>query len=115
MRGPVVTSVDTYIKSFPADIQELLQAMRSAIQKAAPKATEAMKYGIPTFVQGGNLVHYAAFKKHIGFYPTPDIIIAFKKDLEKYTQSKGAVQFPIDEKLPLGLVGKMVKERIKRI
>lgn len=103
-------SIDAYIAAQPKNIATLLQQMRKTIQKAAPEAEEAMRYGLPTFrLNGKNLVHFGAFKTHIGFYPTPAGITAFKKELKTYKTSKGAVQFPLDEKLPLGLVGKVVR------
>ncbi len=106
-------SIDNYIKKLPEELQVLLLQMRLTIQVAAPKATESMSYGMPTFKLNGNLVHFAAFKNHIGFYPTPSAIIAFKKNLTKYKTSKGAIQFQYSEKLPLGLVSKIVKFRVK--
>jgi uncharacterized protein YdhG (YjbR/CyaY superfamily) len=108
-----LTSIDDYIAKFPADIQILLERMRTTIRKAAPDATEKISYQMPTFYLKGNLVHFAALKNHIGFYPTPSAIIAFRKELTGYISSKGAVQFPIDEPLPLDLVTKMVKFRTK--
>jgi uncharacterized protein YdhG (YjbR/CyaY superfamily) len=107
-----IKSIDEYISCFPRDIQKLLTTMRSTIQKAAPAADEAMKYGLPTFVLNGNLVHFGAFKSHIGFYPAPSGIQAFKKELASYEQSKGAIRFPLDKPLPLTLVSKVVKFRV---
>ena len=104
-------NIDEYIAGYPKDIQKLLQTVRTTISQAAPKAEEAIKYGIPTFTLHGNLVHFAAWKKHIGFYPAPVGIEAFKQELSGYGQSKGAVQFPIDQPLPLALIKKMVKFR----
>ena len=109
------TDIDSYIEPFPPAIQSLLQTVRSTIQKAAPNATESIKYGIPTFELNGNLVHFAAFKNHIGFYPTPSGIEEFKKDLSKYKGAKGSVQFPLDEPLPLPLITRMVKFRVKKL
>lgn len=108
------TSIDAYIKSSPKELQPTLQKIRSTIHKAAPKAEEAIKYGMPAFVLNGNLVFFAAAKKHIGFYPTPGPIVAFKKELEKYVTSKGAVQFPFD-KVPFALITKMTKFRVKEV
>lgn len=108
-----VETIDAYIKQFPEDVQEKLAQMREVIRNAAPKAEEAMKYAIPTFVQEGNLVHFAAFKNHIGFYPAPSALVEFKKELSRYKGSKGAVQFPLDQPLPLALVKRIVKYRIK--
>ena len=107
-------NIDQYIAAFPAEIQKKLKDVRATIRKAAPSAGEAMKYGIPTFTLNGNLVHFAAFKNHIGFYPTPDALVAFKKELAGYEGSKGAVQFPLDEKLPLALIGRITKFRVKQ-
>lgn len=106
-------NITEYILSFPKDTQALLEQMRMTIQKAAPNAKESMKYGMPTFELMGNLVHFAAYKNHIGFYPAPSGIIAFKKELAGYVTSKGAIQFPIDKKLPLTLVTKITKFRVK--
>jgi len=87
--------------------------MRETIQKAAPEAEEKIAYGIPTFTLHGNLVHFGGFAKHIGFYPSPSAIVAFKKELANYKQAKGSIQFPISEPLPLQLVEKIVKFRVK--
>jgi len=108
-----LNSIDEYINNFPADIQLLLNQMRGTIRKAAPDASEKISYQMPTFFLKGNLVHFAALKNHIGFYPTPSAIIAFHKEIKRYISSKGAVQFPLDEPLPLELVTKMVKFRVK--
>ncbi|MCB0489936.1 MAG: DUF1801 domain-containing protein [Cyclobacteriaceae bacterium] len=107
-----VENIDDYILQFPKEVQKLLKQIRSTIKKAAPKAEEAMKYGIPTFVLNGNLVHFAAYKSHIGFYPAPSGLLAFKKEIAKFKSSKGAVQFPIAESLPLDLVTRIVKFRV---
>lgn len=108
-----LSSIDEYIAKFPADIQLLLNQMRTTIRKAAPDASEKISYQMPTFFLKGNLVHFAALKNHIGFYPTPSAIIAFEKELTMYISSKGAVQFPLNEPLPLDLVTKMVTFRVK--
>ena len=107
-----VTNIDEYIAAFPAEIQKLLKQMRATIAKAAPGAEEAIKYAIPTFILNGNLVHFAAFKNHIGFYPAPSGIEAFKKEVAEYEAGKGSLQFPLDRPLPLGLVTKIVKYRV---
>jgi uncharacterized protein YdhG (YjbR/CyaY superfamily) len=104
-------SIDAYIAQFPPEVQTLLTQMRQTIQKAAPSATEAISYQIPTFKLNGNLVHFAAFKKHIGFYPGAAGIAAFQDELAGYKSAKGSVQFPLDEALPLALVEKIVKFR----
>src|SRR5689334_2717925 len=105
-------NIDQYIAGFQKEIRKMLNDMRATIQKAAPKAEEAIKYGMPTFVFHGNLVHFAAFKNHIGFYPAPQAIIEFNKELSSYHSSKGAIQFPLDKPLPLSLVAKIVKFRV---
>lgn len=108
------STIDDYIAEFPADVQLLLNQMRTTIQKAAPKAEEAIAYGMPTFRLHGNLVHFAAAKNHIGFYPAPSGIVAFEDELKnKYEYSKGAIQFHMDKKLPLALVAKITKFRVK--
>ena len=101
-----------YIAAHPSHIRKLLRSMRQAIKKAAPMAEEAVRYGIPTFRLNGNLVHFGAFKNHIGFYPTASGIAVFKADLARFRSSKGAVQFPIDLPLPLALVRKITKYRV---
>jgi uncharacterized protein YdhG (YjbR/CyaY superfamily) len=110
---PETAAIDTYIKRFPEPTAKLLKQIRSTIQKAAPEATEKISYGIPTFYYNGNLVHFAAFKNHIGFFPTPSAIEAFQEELEPYKTSKGTVQFPMTDPLPLKLIERMVKFRVK--
>jgi uncharacterized protein YdhG (YjbR/CyaY superfamily) len=104
--------IDEYIASFPEEVQEILEKIRTTIRKAAPNAEETINYGIPTFTLKGNLVHFAGFKKHIGFYPTPTGIERFKKELSVYEGAKGSVQFPLDKPIPYGLISKIVKFRI---
>lgn len=106
-------NIDEYIAGFPRDVQQVLKQIRTTIKKVAPDAEEAIKYQVPTFVLNENLVHFAAFKNHIGFYPTPSGIAAFKDELSRYESAKGSVQFPIDEPMPLSLIGKIVKFRVK--
>jgi uncharacterized protein YdhG (YjbR/CyaY superfamily) len=105
--------VDDYIAGFPPHVQQILQEIRTTISKAAPDAQETIKYRIPTFTLKGNLVHFGAYKKHIGFYPTPTGIEKFKNELSAYESSKGAVQFPLDEPIPFDLISKIVKFRVK--
>ena len=105
-------TIDEYISGFPDDIQTLLQQIRVTIREAAPEAEEAIKYAMPTFVLNGNLVHFAAFKHHIGFYPVPSGIEAFKKELSAYKGAKGSVQFPLDQPMPLELITKIVLFRV---
>lgn len=113
MQRITAKNIDEYIAAFPHEIQDQLQKLRETIRKAAPNAEEAMSYAIPTFRLNGNLVHFAAFKKHIGFYPGPSGIDAFRKELSTYDRAKGSVRFPIDKPLPLSLVSKVVKFRVK--
>lgn len=106
-------NIDGYIAGFPRDVQKILKQIRASIKRVAPDAQEAMKYGIPTFVLNENLVHFAAHKSHIGFYPTPSAIEAFKDKLSEYESAKGSVQFPIDKPMPLSLIERIVKFRVK--
>lgn len=106
------STIDEYIGSFPTDIQKLLRQVRATVSKAAPGAEEAMSYGIPTYRLNGNLVHFAAYKNHIGFYPGPAGITGFEKELAEYKQGKGSIQFPIDRPLPLKLITQIVKFRV---
>jgi uncharacterized protein YdhG (YjbR/CyaY superfamily) len=108
-----VASIDEYIQSFPKEIQKLLSEMRLAIRASAPEAIEKISYQIPTFYLNGNLVHFAAFKNHIGFYPTPSGISAFKDELKEYKSAKGSVQFPLNKPLPLDLIRRIVAFRVK--
>jgi uncharacterized protein YdhG (YjbR/CyaY superfamily) len=106
-------SIDEYVATFPADVQKILEEVRATIKAAAPEAEEKISYQMPTFtLNGGNLVHFAAFKKHIGFYPTPNGIEAFQKELSVYTGAKGSTQFPLDKPMPLKLIRKIVKFRV---
>lgn len=107
------SGMEDYIRSFPPEIQTILQELRSTIRKAAPQAEETIGYGIPTFRLNGNLVHFGAYKNHIGFYPAPSGIEAFKKELSVYEGAKGSIKFPIDQPLPLALVTRIVKFRVK--
>jgi len=104
-------SIDEYIATFAPETREILQTLREAIRESAPDATEKISYQMPTFVLHGNLVHFAAYSNHIGFYPTPSGISAFQRELTEYKWSKGAVQFPIDKPLPYELIGKIVRYR----
>lgn len=106
-------SIDEYIAQFPAEIQQKLQEIRAVIHAAAPEATEKISYQMPTFYLRGNLVHFAAFKQHIGFYPVPSGIAAFEEELAPYKRSKGAVQFPLDQPIPTELIGRIVKFRVE--
>lgn len=106
-------SVDEYISQFSSDIQEILKLLRKVIKEAAPDAQEKISYQMPAFALHGILVYFAACKNHIGFYPTPSGIDAFKQELSEYKSSKGAVQFPINKPLPYELISKIVKFRVE--
>ncbi len=106
------TTIDEYIATHPAEIQRVLSELRATIRAAAPDATEKISYQMPTFAQHGNLVHFAAHKQHIGFYPAPSAIAAFRDELAAYKNSKGAVQFPLSRPLPLDLICRMVEFRV---
>jgi uncharacterized protein YdhG (YjbR/CyaY superfamily) len=110
---PQYKTIDEYIKTFPADIQNILEKMRRTIKETAPGAVEAFSYGMPTFKLNGNLVHFAAYKRHIGFYPTPSAIEAFGAELAPYRTSRGAIQFPLDKPVPFDLIKKIVAFRVK--
>jgi len=106
-------SIDEYVATFPKNVQDILEELRKVIRESAPEAEETISYGIPTFKLNGNLVHFAAYNKHIGLYPGTSAIIAFKKELSSYKQAKGSVRFPIDESIPFDLVKRIVKFRTK--
>jgi len=106
-------NIDEYIAGFPPDVQQTLQKIRRVISEAAPDAAETIKYRMPTFVLHGNLVHFAGFEKHIGFYPTPSAIKAFSAELAGYESAKGSVQFPLNRSVPFTLIKKMVEFRVK--
>lgn len=105
--------IDEYIQRFPPDIQKILEQLRKIIRENAPDAEEAISYGMPTFKLNGNLVHFAAFEHHIGFYPAPSGVEAFKKDLALYKHAKGSIQFPLDKPIPYDLVKRIVQFRVK--
>lgn len=106
-------TIDEYIAGFPADVQAILQRIRMTIHEAAPEAQETIGYQMPTFALKGNLVHFAAFKSHIGFYPVPTGIEAFKDELATYKQGKGSVQFPLDQPIPYDLIRRIVIFRVQ--
>lgn len=107
------TTIDEYIATLPKHVRAILEKIRATIRKAAPRATEVISYQMPTFkLNGKNLVHFAAYKQHIGFYPTPSGISAFKRELTKFKGAKGSVQFPLDEPMPLDLIKKIVRFRV---
>lgn len=106
-------SVDEYISYFPTETRHILNELKRIIGKAAPNAEEKISYNMPAFFQNGVLVYFAAYKNHIGFYPTPSGVKAFQKEITKYKSSKGAIQFPIDEPLPAKLITQIVKFRLQ--
>lgn len=105
-------TIDDYIAQFPADIKELLTQIRLTIKAAAPEAEEKISYQMPTFALNGNLVHFAAWRNHIGFYPGASGITQFKKELENYKNAKGSVQFPVDKPIPFDLITRIVEFRV---
>jgi uncharacterized protein YdhG (YjbR/CyaY superfamily) len=106
-------TIDEYIAQFPDDIQVILQNIRRIVHAAAPEAQEKIAYQMPTFTLNGNLVHFAAFKNHIGFYPTPSGTEKFKKEVASYKAAKGSIQFPLDRPIPYDLITKIAKFRVK--
>lgn len=106
-------SIEDYIGDFPKDVQRILRKLRSTIKKAAPQAQETISYRIPTFTLRGYLVHFAAFKDHVSLFPTSSPMKAFKRELSPYQVSRGTIQFPLDKPLPLTLVNRIVKFRVK--
>jgi uncharacterized protein YdhG (YjbR/CyaY superfamily) len=114
MQNKTPKDIDEYIAGFPKDIQKTLSKIRSTIKKAAPKAEEAISYQIPTFRLNGNLIHFAAYKNHIGLYPAPRAVEKFKKELERYGSSKATIKFPLEEPIPYDLITKIVKFRVKQ-
>ena len=107
------TTIDEYIASFPQDVQKILSKIRMTIRKNAPDAEETIKYRMPTFILKGNLVYFAAFKNHIGFYPIPTGIEEFQKELSGYHVGRGSIQFPLDKPIPYDLITRVVKFRVK--
>ncbi|MEC0231012.1 iron chaperone [Paenibacillus alba] len=105
-------SIDNYIAQFPPEVQEILQAVRKVIHESAPDAKEKISYQMPTFELHGNLVHFAAYQNHIGFYPTPSGITAFKEELSPYKGAKGSVQFLLEKPMPYELISRIVKFRV---
>ena len=106
------SSIDEYIATFPEEIQTTLQEIRKTVKAAAPDAEEKISYQMPTFFLKGNPVHFAAFKNHIGFYPTPSGVEAFKEEIARYQGAKGSIRFPLDEPMPLDLITRIVKMRV---
>lgn len=109
------TTVEEYIARAPDAVRERLEEMRACLQAVTPGAEESLKWGIPAFSYERILYTYAGFKRHIGFYPTPDAIVAFEKDLEGYKTAKGSIQFPLEKALPVGLIRKIARFRVKEV
>ena len=107
--------IDDYIASYPAETQKILQKIRCVIQEAAPDATEKMSYGIPTYWQKRNLIHFGGFEHHIGIYPGPATIQAFAKDIEAYETTKGTIKLPLDEPIPYNLLTKLTKHNLGQL
>jgi uncharacterized protein YdhG (YjbR/CyaY superfamily) len=105
--------IDEYIAGFPAGVRAILQRVRTTIARAAPLATEAIKYRLPTFVLHGNLIHFGAFRTHLGLYATPSGHAAFRRELAAYKSGKGSVQFPLDQPIPYALIARIVKFRVQ--
>jgi uncharacterized protein YdhG (YjbR/CyaY superfamily) len=112
-RGNPPQDIDEYIKAFPKDVRVILEKIRATIRRAAPEAKETIAYQIPTFTLEGNLVHFAAFKSHVGFYPTPSGIEKFKAELSAYQGAKGSVKFPLDQPIPFRLIADIVRFRVR--
>ena len=114
MKAKQAKNIDEYIAEFPDDAQAAMQKVRATIRKAAPKAEEAIKYQIPTFVLNGNLIHFGGYKNHIGLYPGSRAVEEFKDELTGYKLSKGTVQLPLDKPMPVGLISKITKFCVQR-
>ncbi|MCT4794907.1 iron chaperone [Exiguobacterium alkaliphilum] len=115
MKQTKMTTVDEYILQFPVEVQAILQTLRKSVKDISPEAEEKMSYQMPTYYLKGNLVHFAAYKNHIGFYPTPAGIDAFKDELSDYKSAKGSVQFPIDKPIPFELIKRIVEFRVSEM
>ncbi len=105
--------IDEYISTFPKEVREVLQKIRKTIHETAPEASEAISYGMPTFKLNGNLIHFAGWESHIGIYPVPSAVEAFKDELTQYKTAKGSIQFPLDQPFPYDLLKRMVEFRVK--
>ena len=115
MPSPKPTSIDNYIEGFPPEVRKALELVRRTVKEVAPEAEETISYAIPTFKLNGYLAYFAGFKKHIGFYPAPVGVKAFQKDLAGYKTGRGSVQFPLDRPMPVELIRRMVKWRLKEL
>lgn len=108
-----IQTIDEYIAGFPEDLREILEKVRETIRQVAPEATEKISYQMPTFFLNGNLVHFAAFKKHIGLYPAPSGVAAFQEELAPYVKAKGSIQFPLDRPIPYDLIARITAFRVQ--
>ena len=113
--GEYVKEIDNYIEKFPEDVQEIMKEIRRVIHKSVPEVTEKISYQMPTFYYKENLVHFAGYKNHIGFYPTPSAIHAFKDKIQEYKCSKGSVQFPLLKPIPYDLIAEMTLFRYQEV
>ena len=113
MKKSITTDVDSYIAAYPPKVQKMLKQMRAVIKKTAPQAEESISYMMPAYKLHGPLVYFGGYEKHIGFYPTGSGIVPFEREISSYKYSKGAVQFPLEQALPMELIEKMVKFRVK--
>lgn len=110
--GTYSQEIDDYIKAFEPEKQEMMNQIRALVHQVVPTIEETISWRMPTFKYKGNLVHFAAFKKHIGFYPLPEAVRVFEEELAQFSTSKGAIQFPVGTQLPLALIEKMVRFRV---
>ena len=113
MQKNTFVTIDEYINAFEGEVKSILQKIRKTVREVAPEAIESINYGIPTFKQYGNLVHFAAYKNHIGFYPSPSGMEEFKKEVAFYKTGKGTMQFPLDKPIPYELISEMVQFRLE--
>jgi uncharacterized protein YdhG (YjbR/CyaY superfamily) len=113
MNGKSFENIDDYINAFQGKTKEVLEKIREVVREVAPEATESINYGIPTFKLAGNLVHFAAYKNHIGFYPAPSGMEEFKKEVATFKTGKGTMQFPLDKPIPYKLISAMVQFRVE--
>jgi uncharacterized protein YdhG (YjbR/CyaY superfamily) len=113
MQKNTFETIDEYINAFEGEVKSILQKIRNTVREVAPEATEFINYGIPTFKQSGNLVHFAAYKNHIGFYPSPSGMEEFKKEVALYKTGKGTMQFPLDKPIPYDLISEIVRFRVE--
>lgn len=115
MNSPLAANIDEYIANFPPEIQVILQQVRKTVQNTVPEAKETIKYGMPTFTLGANLVYFGAFKKHLGFYPVPNHHPDFSADFAPYKQGRGSIQFPYAQPMPLDLIARIVHYRVAQL